>query len=338
MLTVDGNLGYGQVLRTALVLSALTREPMKIINIRKQRGKPGLQAQHLTGVKVLGEFCNAEVKGDKLGSTEIEFVPKEHAFDDKTIDIGTAGSMPLLLQTLMPLLIFSDKTITLNIKGGTAGLGSPTIEFIKYVTFPIISKLGVPLPEVEIIKQGFYPKGQGMVKVTFNPAGKLNSINLIERGDVFNVHGISVISSLPEHVGERQKLGAMTLLNEHGFDSHIQTELEKTASPGTSITLIAHCKNIILGSDNIGKLGVRAEEIGKQCAKELIASIQSKAALDKWMADQILIFLALAHGKSEVTVENVTEHCETNIKVIEQVLDVKFEVDNNLVSIEGIGI
>lgn len=337
MITIDGAIGYGQVLRTALALSALTHEPMKIANIRRQRGKPGLQAQHLTGVKVIGEFCNAEIKGAKLGSTEIEFVPKEHAFNDKTIDIGTAGSITLLLQTLTPLLIFSDKQVTLTIKGGTAGLGSPTIEFIKYVTFPMISKLGVPLPEIEIIRQGFYPKGQGIVKVIFNPVGKLNSIKFLDRGDVLNVHGISVIGSLPEHVAERQKSGAMTLFSEHGFDSHIQSELEKTASPGTSITLVAHCENTVLGSDNIGKLGIRAEEIGKQCAEELITSIQSKAALDKWMVDQILIFLALVDGKSEVTVEEVTGHCQTNIRVIEQMLDVKFETNKNIISVEGIG-
>ena len=337
MITVDGSIGYGQVLRTALALSALTLKPIKVTNIRKQREKSGLMPQHLTGVKTIGEFCNAEIKGAKLHSTEIEFIPKEHVITDKTIDIGTSGSIPLLLQTLTPLLIFSDKTTTLEIKGGTAGLGSPTIEFIKYVTFPIIAKLGVPLPEMQVIRQGFYPKGQGLVKIKINPAEKLNSVTLTERGDIENIHGISVVGSLPQDVAERQKLGATKLLSEHGFESHTQTALEKTFSPGTSITLVAHCENTILGADNIGKLGIRAEDIGKQCANELIASIKSNAALDKWVADQILIFLALANGKSQVTVEQLTEHCQTNIRVIEEMLDVKLEVDKNLISVYGIG-
>lgn len=337
MLTIDGAIGYGQVLRTALALSSLTLKPIKIINIRKQRQKPGLQPQHLTGVKTIGEFCNAEIRGAKLHSTEIEFIPKQHAINDKTIDIGTAGSIPLLLQTLTPLLLFSNNSVVLEIKGGTAGLGSPTIEYVKYITFPSIAGLGLHLSEVQIIKQGLYPKGQGVVKVKFDPVKKLNAINLIERDDVENIHGISIVGSLPQDVAERQKWGAIKLLDEHGFDSHMQTSLEKTASPGTSITLIAHCKKTILGADAIGKLGVRAEEIGKQCAEELIASIKSNAALDKWMADHILIFLALAHGKSKVTVEKITEHCQTNMRVIEQMLDVKFEVDNNLISVEGIG-
>ena len=337
MITIDGSIGYGQVLRTSLALSALTLKPMKVVNIRKQRGKPGLMPQHLTGVKTIGEFCNAEIRGAKLHSTEIEFIPKEHAITDKTIDIGTAGSIPLLLQTLTPLLLFSDKPTTLEIKGGTAGLGSPTIEYVKYITFPSIASLGLHLSEVQIIRQGFYPKGQGMVKVKFDPVKKLNAINLTERGDVENIHGISIAGSLPQDVAERQKWGAIELLDEHEFDPHIQTSLEKTASPGTSITLTAHCKKTILGADAIGKLGIRAEEIGKQCAEELIASIKSNAALDKWIADQILIFLALAHGKSQVTVEKITEHCQTNIMVIEQMLGVKFEINNNLISVEGIG-
>lgn len=337
MITIDGSIGYGQTLRTALALSALTLKPLKVTNIRKQREKPGLMPQHLTGVKTIGEFCNAEIKGAKLGSTEIEFIPKEHLTTDKIIDIGTSGSIPLLLQTLTPSLIFSDKPVTLEIKGGTAGLGSPTIEYVKYIIFPILSKMGVPLPEIEVIREGFYPKGQGIVKIKFNPAEKLNSIKLTERGNVENIHGISIAGSLPQDVAERQKWGATKLLNGHGFDSHIQTSLEKTASPGTSITLIAHCENTILGADNIGKLGVRAEEIGKHCAEGLLASINSNAALDKWMADQILIFLALANGKSEIKVEEVTEHCQTNIRIIEQMLDVKFEVVGNLISVDGAG-
>ncbi len=337
MIVIDGSIGYGQVLRTALALSALTLKPIKVINIRKQRERPGLMPQHLTGVKIIGEFCNAEIKGAKLHSTEIEFIPKEHVPTDKVIDIGTAGSIPLLLQTLTPLLLFSDKEVTLEIKGGTAGLGSPTIEYVKYITFPLIASLGLHLSEVQIIKQGFYPKGQGAVKVKFDPVKKMNAINLIERGDVQNIHGISFAGSLPQHVADRQKWAAMKLLNEHELDSHIQTSFEKTESPGTSITLIAHCKKTILGADAIGKLGVRAEEIGRKCAEELIASIKSNAALDKWMTDQILIFLALAHGKSQVTVEKITEHCQTNIRVIEQMLDLKFEIIGNLISVEGIG-
>jgi len=328
MIEIDGAIGYGQVLRSAIALSALLLKPIKIFNIRKGRSRPGLRPQHLTGVKIAGEFCDAEIKGLEIGSTEVEFIPRELNVTDKKIDIGTAGQISLLLQTLTPLLIFSDKPVTLDITGGSAGLGAPTIQFVKHVTFPILSKLGIPLPEIEVIKEGFYPRGGARIKVKTFPVKKLNSIQLTERGKVKTVKGTSIAGSLPKDVVERQTNSAIKTLKDYGFENvDMSSQLVKTFSLGTSITLWAECENSILGADNIGKRGVRAETIGKECAKELIKSIESKAALDKYMADQILPFLALAEGKSKITVEKITPHCRTNISVCEKILGVKFKVD-----------
>jgi RNA 3'-terminal phosphate cyclase (ATP) len=327
MIEIDGAIGYGQVLRTAIALSCLTLKPIKIFNIRKGRPKPGLMAQHLMGVKIAGEFCNAEIKGLKLYSTEVEFSPKSFNISDKKIDIGTAGQISLLLQTLTPLLIFSDKEVNLEIIGGTAGLGAPTIQFIEQITFPILSKLGVKQPEIEVLQEGFYPRGGGRVKIKFFPVKKLNSIKLVERGEVKKIKGISIAGSLPKNVAERQANAAKEFLKKKGFENvEIEVKSVETFSPGTSITLWAECENSILGSDNIGKKGVRAEKIGEDCARELINSIESKAALDKFMADQIIPFLALAEGESEISVEKITDHCSTNIFVVEKILGVKFEV------------
>lgn len=327
MITIDGYIGYGQLLRTSITLSALTLKPVKIINIRKNRPKPGLQAQHLTGVKIAGEFTNAEIKDLKLHSTEIEFIPKSHSIISRKIDIGTAGSIGLLLQTLTPLLIFADKEITLDIIGGTFGLGSPTIHFLQHVTFPLLNKMGLPLPEIEIIREGVYPKGQGEVKITFHPIEKLNSIKLVERGKIKSIKGISVVGSLPEDIAKRQANSAKKSLIEHGYpDAQIEKKVVDTASPGTSITLWAECENSVLGADTIGAIGKSAEKVGEEAALELIKSLESNAALDKWMSDQIIPFLALAKN-SEVKVEELTEHCRTNMLVTEKMLDVKFDVD-----------
>ncbi len=338
---IDGAIGYGQVLRSSIALSCLTLKPVRIFNIRKGRPKPGLMAQHLTGVKVAGEFCNAEIKGLKIGSTELEFIPKSFKIEDRRIDIGTAGQISLLLQTLIPLLIFGGKEVKLEIVGGTAGIGAPTIHYTKNIFFHLISKLGVKIPEMEVKKEGFYPKGGGIVKVNFYPVKKLNSIKLTERGKVKCIRGISVAGSLPEHVAERQASSAIKLLKEYGFeDAKILTSTVKTFSPGTSITLWAECENSVIGADNIGKIGVKAEKIGEECASELIASLESKAALDKYMADQILVFLALADSESLVTVEKITQHCITNVKVIEQMLGIKFNVEESIpprISVKGIG-
>ncbi len=333
MITIDGSIGYGQVLRTSIALSAITLKPVKVINIRRGREKPGLMPQHLMGVRIAGELCNAQIKGLGLGSTEIEFIPKELNVTDRKIDIGTSGSIGLLLQTLTPLMIFSDKETVLEIKGGTSGLGCPSIEFLKYVTFPVLSKLGIPQPEIEIVRQGFYPKGNGLVRIKFYPVKKLKSVNLLERGKVKTIKGVSIAGSLPKHVADRQSNTAKNTLGD--YDVSISSTNVNTLSLGTSITLWAECESSILGSDNIGKRGVPAERIGEECAKELIASIESKAALDKYMADQILLFLALADGKSEITVEKITDHVKTNIKVIEQMLGTKAAIEDTRIIIGG---
>jgi RNA 3'-phosphate cyclase len=340
MIEIDGSIGYGQVLRTSIALSALTLEPIKIFNIRKDRPKPGLMPQHLVGVKIAGEFCNAEMKGLELNSTEVEFIPRSFNVTDRKIDIGTAGQISLLLQTLTPLLIFGDKPVTLDITGGTAGLGAPTIEYLKHITFPVISKLGLKQPEVEVVRQGFYPRGGGLVRISIDPVKKLNSVKLTHPGRVEKIKGVSISGSLPEHVATRQAESAKKYLLERNFkDVEINTETVETYSQGTSITLWAECENTILGFDYIGKIGVRAEVIGEECAKGLVRTLKSNSALDKFMSDQILVFLALAKDESKIKVEEITEHCQTNMRVTEQILGVKFNVDeeDRKISIEGIG-
>lgn len=329
MILIDGSIGYGQVLRTAIGLSALALEPVRIINIRKNRPKPGLMAQHLTGIQVAAAFTDADVKGLKLHSTEIEFVPKKHMIRDKKIDIGTAGSIGLLLQTLTPLLIFADHDVTLDIFGGTAGLGSPTMQYIQHVTFPVLNKLGVNVPEIEIIREGFYPKGQGHVHITFHPTKKLDSIKLTERGKIKSIKGISVSSYiLPEDIATRQAFGAKKIFIENNFpDAQIEKQITNSASPGTSITLWADCENTIIGSDVLGEKGKPAEKVGREAAGEMIKSLKSNAPLDKHMSDQIIPFIALAKGSSEIMIEEFTEHCRSNIMATEKILGMKFDLD-----------
>ena len=340
MIEIDGSIGYGQLLRTAIALSALTLKPVRVFNIRKGRPKPGLMPQHFLGVKIAAEFCNAKVKGLKLYSTEVEFVPKSSDVQDRKIDVKTAGQITLLLQTLTPMLIFSGREVNLEIIGGTAGLGAPTIQYLKQVTFPILSKLGIPVPEIEVEREGFYPRGGGVVRIKTYPVEKLNGVELLKPGMVKNIGGISIAGSLPMHVAKRQAKAAEELLQQHGFpEVNIKSKVVKTYSPGTSITLWAECENTVLGADNIGKRGVPAEKVGEKAASDLINSIESGAALDRYMSDQLLIFLALAEGKSKISVEEFTQHVETNIKVIEKILGIKFEVDREekRIEVDGIG-
>lgn len=329
MITIDGSIGEagGQILRTSIGLSALLLKPVRIVNIRKNRPQPGLKSQHLTGIKVAGEFTDADIKGLELNSTEVEFTPHSHNIKNREIDIGTAGSIGLLLQTLLPLLIFADDDVTLDVIGGTAGLGAPTIQYMQHVTFPMLTRLGVPMPEIEIMKEGFYPKGQGRVRITFHPVKKLDPIRLLERGDVASVNGISVAGSLPEDIAKRQASSSRNILIKNDFSgAQIEKKIAETSSPGTSITLWADCRNSILGADTIGEIKKSAEKVGEEAAVELIESLKSKAPFDKWMGDQIIPFIALAKG-SEIKVEEITEHCGTNMLAAQQILGMKFDID-----------
>jgi len=341
MIEIDGSIGGGQLLRTAIGFSALMLEPVKITNIRKgKQGKPGLRPQHLMGIKVVGEFCQAEMKGLAVGSLEVEFTPKKLDVYDKKIDIRTAGSISLLLQTITTLLVFSKKPVTLEIVGGTETKWAPPIQFTKYVTFPILNSMGAEL-SLEIIKHGYYPKGGGKVIVESKPTKKLYPIVCLDRGNIKSIHIHSVCGQLPKHVAERQGYSALRAIQYHypKVKSSLSIKSVDSFSPGSSVTCYAACENSFLGGDCLGERGLKAEIVGQRAAEQLIRSLKSKAAFDKNMADQILVFIALAKGKSEVTVEELTDHCRTNIHAIEQMLPVLFDVNEEKkeISVEGTG-
>jgi len=339
LITIDGSIGYGQVLRSAIALSALTLQPIKVTNIRAGRPRPGLMPQHLSGIKTVAEFCNAELRGAQYGSMEVEFLPRELRVTDRRIDIETAGSIGLLLQTLLPLLIFAKKSTTLEITGGTAGLGAPNIEYIKHVTLPLLTKFGLELPELEVVRQGFYPRGGGLVRIVVKPVRRLGYVNLLSQGTIKTIKGFSIAGSLPLTVAERQANAAKEFLLRSGVETVVDLKAEsvETLSQGTSITIFEENNETIIGADAIGRRGVRAEEIGREVAEGFLASLKSGAALDKWMADQIIPFIALASGKSSVTVEEITDHCRTNMSVCEKILGVKFEIDGRKISCDGSG-
>lgn len=340
MITIDGKEAGGQILRTSLGLSAVTGKPIRIVNIRGARqGGVGLKTQHLEGVLGVAELCNAEVKGVKLGSNELEFIPKKLEAKELDIIIPTAGSIALLFQSLQVAAAFTGDMVKFNIKGGsTASSWSPTIHYTKNVFLPIVRKMGYNA-EIGIIKEAFYPKGGAEVEITVHPVKKLQPLKLLERGKVNSIKGISVVGSLPEDIAKRQANSAKKTLVENNYpDAQIEKKVINTTSPGTSITLWAECENTLLGADVIGERGKLAEKVGEEAALELIKSLESNASLDKWMTDQIIPFLALANGMSEIKIEELTEHCKTNMLIVEKILESKFDVDleKRIVAVKGI--
>ncbi len=332
MIEIDGSYGEGggQIIRTAIALSAVTGKPCRILNIRKGRTNPGLQAQHLTGVEAATKLCNAELKGAKLHSTEIEFIPKEIKGGKYKFDIGTAGSISLVLQTLIPACLHADKETELEIIGGTVGSWAPSIIYFQQIFCNFLEILGMKREEdffLETTKHGFYPKGGGRIVFRIKPFRNLKKIHLVERGKLKRFDAWSVSSKHLEksRVAERQIESAEKTL---GKIEKKNVVYDNTLSIGTLLHLHAHYDNCKLGADVIGEREKSAEKVGEECGLLLKRQIDSQACFDRWMADQTLPYLALAGG-GKVSVSEITNHCKTNIWVIEKFLPVKFEINKN---------
>jgi len=335
IIEIDGAFGSGggQILRTACALSAITKKPCRVFSIRKGREKPGLMPQHLLGIRALTQLCNGRLEGDEIDSEEIKFYPGEIGQKELSVKIETAGSIALVLQSLILPGLFSPFETKINFNGGaTDTFFSPTIDHFRYVFLKNLEKIGAKV-KIDILKRGYYPEGGAEVKTIIYPS-KLKSINLIERGQLKKILAISGASETlkDKKVAERQIAGVREVLGKLKLPTEQIVEYYDTRCPGSQICLIAEFENAVIGTDNLGKLGKRYEDVGKEAALELLKEERSGACLDKHSADQILPYLALTEKKSEVTAGEITEHCKTNIWVIEKFLEGKFKIKNNLIT------
>lgn len=334
---IDGSVGEagGQILRTAVALSAVIKKPCRVFNIRKSRPRPGLMPQHLLGIQALSQLCNGQLEGDSLGSEEIKFHPGaiNRGPSSVNVKIPTAGSITLILQTLVFPILFAKESVKIVFDGGaTDTFFSPTIDYFQYVFLNILEKMGIKV-RVNILKRGYYPEGGARIEVIIYPS-KLKNFNLIKRGSLKKILVISGASESLKNkkVAERQIAGVREILGKLKLPIEEKVEYYQTQCPGSQVCLMAEFENTVIGTDNLGKLGKRAEDVGKEAALELLKEQRTEACLDKYLTDQILPYLALASKKSRVTVSEITDHCKTNIWVIEKFLDGKFEIKNSLIS------
>ena len=325
MISIDGSYGEagGQILRTAIGLAAVTGKHVKIFNIRKGRPNPGLQAQHLAGIKAVAEICDGKLKGSELRSTEVEFVPGKIKSGNYKFDVGTAGAVTLVLQSLIIPAIHAEKEISFEISGGTHVNWSPTTGFFRHIFSEYLKNMGIKI-ESETLKYGYYPKGGGRILVKIKPC-ELKSIKILGRGKLIETEAWSNanLNLKNAKVAERQLEGAEKIIPLIKGNVKYVNSL----SIGSSITIASKFENCVLGASSLGERNKPAEKVGEEAANLLKKQIDSSATIDEHMSDQILPFLALAKGKSEFITSEFTKHAETNIWVIKQFLDVDFEIE-----------
>ncbi|MEM1689215.1 MAG: RNA 3'-terminal phosphate cyclase [Candidatus Hadarchaeales archaeon] len=350
MLEIDGSIGEGggSVVRISTAICALLGKPVRIFNIRAKRPKPGLQPQHLKAIKALAEITSGEVKGAQIGSTEIHFYPGKILSGNYRIDIGTAGSTTLILQTIMPPAAFADGSITVEISGGTDNPMAPPIDFWKNVTLRILEKMGYRA-KIECLRRGHYPVGGGLIKAEIEPIEILKSIVLTEPGKVERILGIAHSVKLPPNVAQRMAHAATKKLLRAGYSNiEIKKETYKPEedphlAPGAGITLWAETENgCILGASALGKPGKPAERVGEEAANKLAAQLSSGAGVDEHLADQLIPYMAIANGRSEISCAKLTLHTMTNIILMEKIVGVRFDIKGEMgefarISVEGIG-
>lgn len=322
MIDLDGSEGEGggQTVRTALSLSAITGQGFHITDIRAGRPDPGLKPQHLAGVRLMQRLCSARVEGDAAGSRELTFIPGRVTGGTYEHDVGTAGSLTLLIQSALPLLIASPVETELRLKGGTDVRWSPPVDHYQLVLFPLLRRMGADL-EMVVERRGFHPKGGGSVRLRVR-GGPLSPLRLEERGELLRVAGMACAQNLPERVAERMISSAR-----QEFPGLVaRTEVTEGACPGAGLTLAAVYEGTILGWSALGERGVPAEKVGHEAASCLRKVMDMGGTLDSRTADQLITYMALAPGGSTFTVGKVSGHLASQMHLLPSFLPVRFKV------------
>ncbi len=332
MLEIDGSQksGSGTILRLSIALATILNQPLHIYNIRQKRTQPGLRPQHLEAVLTAAKLCNAELKGATLGSRELWFTPQKIISGNVHAEIGTAGSIPMLLLTILPICAFAKRPVHVHVvKGGTDVRHAPTINYLNHVLLRMLKRMGLNA-SLTIHKYGYYPKGMGEVTLEVQPCQKLSPLRLEEFGTIKELRGVSVCTFLADRkVAERQANAANEYLVAHGHEAKIQVinDMSNPLQKGSSLVLWAKTSTgALLGGDAIGELRKPSEVVGREAAENLFKEIKPQPTVDAHLADMLIPYVALADGNSTYLTRTITEHLDTNIWLTQKILGAKFEV------------
>ncbi len=327
VIEVDGSQGEGggQILRTAAAFSTILGRPARVARIRAGRGVPGLKRQHLSALRVLAETAGGVVEGASEGSTEISFFPGNRRTESLALDMGTAASITLVLQAVVPAVALSGGRLRLELTGGTDVPWSPTFDYFADVVRTAFRRIGIMF-DATAERRGYYPRGGGRAVATIEPSSGLKPLDLVSRGDLQGTRVVSRCGGLPGRVAERQLSAASLLLEGAGMKVLGGESLEMDAdSPGSSILL--HCTetSALLGADAIGAKGKPAEQVGREAASRLIAEVSSGACMDSNLSDMVIPLLSLAPSTSSVRIREVTPHLRSGLDIARQFTSCSWE-------------
>jgi len=321
ILKIDGSFGEGggQILRSTVALSCITKTPVQIENIRKNRKIPGLRAQHLTSIKLLSKICNANVEGLKIGSTSIKFIPHEVESCSLEENIGTAGSISLLLQVIIPAVAITGKKLELSIIGGTDVLWSPTGNYTKHVLAEAYSRLGIEF-SMNIKKRGYYPKGGGVVDIEVFPSKNIVPINLLQR-KTKDVKLFCSFSKISKDVIMNSVENTEKEIEKKGFSVITDVKEETAIDHGSSMLIFSEDSDSIIGSDGLydSKKGGFSENISKDF-------FSCELGVDNHLDDMLVLPASLSKDMSVFRVQKISKHLETNLYVTSKITGCKYGI------------
>ena len=326
MIEIDGSHGEGggQILRTSIALSAVTGQDVHISSIRANRPRPGLAPSHITSIEAVARICDADVDNLFAGSKDIAFRPRQLTGGSYDFDVGTAGSISLIIQSCLLPAVLSKARTMITVRGGTDVRWSPPIDFMRLVHLPMLARFG-PACYLDVKSRGFYPEGGGVVELEVSPVSKLEPVPIDSQGKLEGIAGVAFAQNLPEHVVTRMKHSALKKFIGRP-DVKIDSQLSKGPSTGAGIVLAAECRGTVLAASALGKRGVKAESLGEGAAGDLLETLTSGATVDENMLDQIIPYMALAGPGCVVLAEEMTGHAETNLWVTEMLLGKRFSI------------
>lgn len=341
LIELDGSEGEGggQILRSALTLSMCTGRPMQIKNIRAKRKKPGLMRQHLTAVQAAQAISGADVQGVSIGSAELSFRPAEIRGGNYCFNIGTAGSCTLVLQTILPALLMAKEDSRIKLTGGTHNAMSPPFHFLQRAFVPLLARMGANV-ELQLNRFGFYPAGGGEMIMNIKAGAPLKPLHLESRGERLNAYAESFFAALPAHIAERE-LNVVKRRMSWNDQQLFMRSINQDQGPGNALLITLEYEQVTEVFTGFGEKGVTAETVAKRTAQSARRYIASKATVGEYLADQLLVSMALA-GSGSFVATDWSRHAATNAGVIQRFLPIvvearKTENDTIFVKLSGAG-